>query len=124
MQCLTKSNALLIVSMINLTDSAIKQITKLSNESAQKISICAYLLRQEVVLVLNTECPLIAKKRAITKLRRGIVVLIDPSSLSYLNGCTIHFDDGLTGKDLKSKILMLPVLVVVDAHLTSLFQLP
>ena len=30
--------------------------------------------------------------------KEDMIVLIDPSSLSYLNDCTIHFDDGLTGK--------------------------
>jgi iron-sulfur cluster assembly protein/iron-sulfur cluster insertion protein len=27
-----------------------------------------------------------------------MTVLVDPTSLAYLNECTIHFDDGLTGK--------------------------
>lgn len=28
----------------------------------------------------------------------GVAILIDPTSLAYLNGCSIDFDDGLHGK--------------------------
>ncbi|MGE9296039.1 MAG: HesB/IscA family protein, partial [Puniceicoccales bacterium] len=28
----------------------------------------------------------------------GVDFLVDPASLSYLDGCRIHFDDGLHGK--------------------------
>ena len=33
----------------------------------------------------------------------GVRVLIDPTSLAYLNGCSIDFDDGLHGKGFEIK---------------------
>jgi iron-sulfur cluster assembly protein/iron-sulfur cluster insertion protein len=33
----------------------------------------------------------------------GVRVLVDPTSLAYLNGCSIDFDDGLHGKGFEIK---------------------
>ncbi len=33
----------------------------------------------------------------------GVRVLVDPTSLAYLNGCNIDFDDGLHGKGFEIK---------------------
>ncbi|HEY0863861.1 MAG TPA: iron-sulfur cluster insertion protein ErpA [Lacunisphaera sp.] len=33
----------------------------------------------------------------------GVQVLVDPTSLAYLNGCSIDFDDGLHGKGFEIK---------------------
>jgi len=33
----------------------------------------------------------------------GVKILIDPTSLAYLNGCAIDFDDGLHGKGFEIK---------------------
>lgn len=33
----------------------------------------------------------------------GVSVLVDPTSLAYLNGCSIDFDDGLHGKGFEIK---------------------
>lgn len=33
----------------------------------------------------------------------GVPVLVDPTSLAYLNGCSIDFDDGLHGKGFEIK---------------------
>lgn len=33
----------------------------------------------------------------------GVKFLVDPTSLVYLDGCTIHFDDGLHGKGFEIK---------------------
>jgi len=31
----------------------------------------------------------------------GVTILLDPTSRDYLDGCTVHFDDGLNGKGFK-----------------------
>lgn len=85
--------------MINLTDSAIKQITQLSNESAQKDQHMRIFVEAGGCSGFEYGMSFDCEKEGDNKIEKGgIVVLIDPSSLSYLNGCTIHFDDGLTGK--------------------------
>lgn len=33
----------------------------------------------------------------------GVQVLVDPTSMAYLNGCSIDFDDGLHGKGFEIK---------------------
>ena len=33
----------------------------------------------------------------------GVQVLVDPTSLAYLNGCSVDFDDGLQGKGFEIK---------------------
>ena len=85
--------------MINLTDSAIKQITKLSNENAQKDQYLRIFVEAggcsgfEYGMSFDNE----KEDDNIIK-KEDMIVLIDSSSLSYLNDCTIHFDDGLSGK--------------------------
>ena len=85
--------------MINLTDSAIKQITQLSNESDQKDHHMRIFVEAGGCSGFEYGMSFDCEKEGDNKVEKGgIVVLIDPSSLSYLNGCTIHFDDGLTCK--------------------------
>lgn len=85
--------------MINLTDSAIKQITKLSKENDKKDQHLRIFVEAggcsgfEYGMSFDTE-----KKGDNVINKEDVTVLIDSSSLSYLNDCTIHFDDGLTGK--------------------------
>ena len=57
--------------MINLTDSAIKQITKLSNESAQKDQHMRIFVEAGGCSGFEYGMSLIVKKRVITKLRRA-----------------------------------------------------
>ena len=88
-----------MLGMINLTESAIKQITKLSNESAQQDQHMRIFVEAGGCSGFEYGMSFDWEKEGDNKVEKGgIVVLIDPSSLSYLNGCTIHFDDGLTGK--------------------------
>ncbi len=44
-----------------------------------------------------------AKEEDATLESRGISFLVDPSSLSYLKGCEVDFDDGLNGKGFEIK---------------------
>lgn len=85
--------------MINLTDSAIKQITKLSIENAQKDQHLRIFVEAGGCSGFEYGMSFDGEKEGDNIIKKeDMIVLIDPSSLSYLNDCTIHFDDGLTGK--------------------------
>ena len=85
--------------MINLTDSAIKQITELSNENAQKDQHLRIFVEAGGCSGFEYGMSFDSEKEGDNIIKKeDMIVLIDPSSLSYLNDCTIHFDDGLTGK--------------------------
>lgn len=85
--------------MINLTDSAIKQITRLSNENAQKDQHLRIFVEAGGCSGFEYGMSFDSEKEGDNIIKKeDMIVLIDPSSLSYLNDCTIHFDDGLTGK--------------------------
>jgi iron-sulfur cluster assembly protein/iron-sulfur cluster insertion protein len=85
--------------MINLTDSAIKQIKKISEENAQKDQHLRIFVEAGGCSGFEYGMSFDSIKEDDNKVEKdGMTVLVDPTSLAYLNECTIHFDDGLTGK--------------------------
>jgi iron-sulfur cluster assembly protein/iron-sulfur cluster insertion protein len=90
--------------MIKLTDSAIKQITKLSKENAQKDQYLRIFVEAGGCSGFEYGMSFDSIKEGDNEIKEGeMTVLVDPSSLSYLEDCTIHFDDGLTGKGFEIK---------------------
>jgi iron-sulfur cluster assembly protein/iron-sulfur cluster insertion protein len=90
--------------MIKLTDSAIKQITKLSKENAQKDQHLRIFVEAGGCSGFEYGMSFDSIKEGDNEIKEGaMTVLVDPSSLSYLEDCTIHFDDGLTGKGFEIK---------------------
>ena len=92
------------ICMVKLTDSAIKQITKLSKENAQQDQHLRIFVEAGGCSGFEYGMSFDCIKEDDNEIKKGeMTVLIDPSSLSYLEDCTIDFDDGLTGKGFEIK---------------------
>ena len=85
--------------MITLTDSAVKQIEALSAESATEGQLLRVFVEAGGCSGFEYGMSFDAKKDDDNVLEsNGVSFLVDPTSLEYLDGSVVDFDDGLSGK--------------------------
>ena len=85
--------------MITLSPTAINQIEKLSKQNAQNGQYLRIFVEAGGCSGFEYGMSFDQEKPNDQKIEQGgIAILIDPDSASYLEGCSIHFDDGLRGK--------------------------
>ena len=85
--------------MITLTDSAVAQIRKLQAEKASEGQLLRILVEAGGCSGFEYGMSFDAKKADDQQFEsNGVVFLVDATSLEYLDGSEVDFDDGLTGK--------------------------
>lgn len=85
--------------MITLSPSAINQIDILSKQNAQEGHFLRIFVEAGGCSGFEYGMSFDGEKANDKKIEQGgVTLLIDPDSASYLEGCSIHFDDGLKGK--------------------------
>ena len=85
--------------MLTLSPTAINQIEKLSKQNAQNGHYLRIFVEAGGCSGFEYGMSFDQEKPNDQKIEQGgIAILIDPDSASYLEGCSIHFDDGLRGK--------------------------
>ena len=85
--------------MINVSEAALKQIAKLKNENGHKDKHLRLFVDSGGCSGFEYGMSFDEEKSEDVKIgQEGIFVLVDPTSHGYLDGCSIDFDDGLTGK--------------------------
>lgn len=89
--------------MILLTESAAKQITLLRRDAHPDSQLRVFVEQGgcsgfEYGMSFDTQKPGDSVIES-----QGVTMLVDATSLVYLDGCTIHFDDGLNGKGFEVK---------------------
>ncbi len=90
--------------MLNITDPAIKQIYKLSKEKEADGLILRIFVEPGGCSGFEYGMSFDVEKTGDKKIiKGGVSVLVDKDSASYLNGCSVHYDDGLTGKGFEIK---------------------
>ena len=88
-----------IYSMITLTDGAVVQVRKLEADKANKGQLLRIFVEAGGCSGFEYGMSFDYKKESDSLLEsNGVSFLIDASSLEYLEGSVIHFDDGLNGK--------------------------
>ena len=86
-------------SMIALTDGAIMQVRKLEADKAKAGQLLRIFVEAGGCSGFEYGMSFDYKKEGDRLLdNNGVSFLIDASSLEYLDGSVIHFDDGLNGK--------------------------
>jgi iron-sulfur cluster assembly accessory protein len=94
-----RSEMILLRVMITLTDSAVAQIRKLQAEKASEGQILRILVEAGGCSGFEYGMSFDAKKADDQQFEsNGVVFLVDATSLEYLDGSEVDFDDGLTGK--------------------------
>ena len=89
--------------MITLTESAAKQITLLHRDAAPE-SLLRVFVEQGGCSGFEYGMSFDERKADDTVCESaGVKFLVDPTSAVYLEGCIIHFDDGLNGKGFEVK---------------------
>lgn len=90
---------LCVLTMITLTDSAVSQIRKLAVEKASEGQLLRIFVEAGGCSGFEYGMSFEAKKEDDQVLEsNGVSFLIDPTSLEYLDGSVVDFDDGLSGK--------------------------
>jgi len=85
--------------MINLTEAAAQQVRALHAQQANPESSLRVLIEAGGCSGFEYGMAFDVRKDGDQEFEsQGLKILIDPASLAYLNGSTIHFDDGLHGK--------------------------
>jgi iron-sulfur cluster assembly protein/iron-sulfur cluster insertion protein len=85
--------------MINLTEAAAQQVRALHAQQANPESSLRVLIEAGGCSGFEYGMAFDVRKEGDQEFEsQGLKILIDPASLAYLNGSTIHFDDGLHGK--------------------------
>jgi len=85
--------------MISITDNAVSQIRKLESEKAGEGQFLRIFVEAGGCSGFEYGMSFDARKDDDKLLENnGISFLVDPTSLDYLDGCEVDFDDGLTGK--------------------------
>lgn len=85
--------------MISLTDRAVTQIRKLKNDKAAEGHLLRVFVEAGGCSGFEYGMSFDAKKDDDQVLEsNGVSFLIDPTSLEYLDGSEVDFDDGLSGK--------------------------
>ena len=88
-----------MISMVTLTDSAIVQIRKLEAGKAKAGQLLRIFVEAGGCSGFEYGMSFDYKKEGDLILENnGVSFLMDASSLEYLDGSVIHFDDGLNGK--------------------------
>ncbi|MGF1484846.1 MAG: iron-sulfur cluster insertion protein ErpA [Opitutales bacterium] len=90
--------------MISLTPAAAGQISKLREEKAQDDQLLRIFVEAGGCSGFEYGMSFDAKKPEDTQLEsEGIAFVVDPTSLDYLSGSVVDFDDGLQGKGFEIK---------------------
>ena len=85
--------------MLNLTETAAKQVRALHAKQANPESSLRVLIETGGCSGFEYGMAFDVRKDGDQEFEsQGLKILIDQASLAYLNGSTIHFDDGLHGK--------------------------
>jgi iron-sulfur cluster assembly protein/iron-sulfur cluster insertion protein len=85
--------------MITLTDSAVQQIRKLAEEKAEEGQLLRIFVEAGGCSGFEYGMSFDAPKEDDQQLEsNGVRFLMDATSLEYLDGSEVHFDDGLSGK--------------------------
>lgn len=85
--------------MITLTDSAVVQILKLQAEKGSEGQRLRILVEAGGCSGFEYGMSFDDKKEGDHEfVNNGVSFLVDPTSLEYLDGSEVDFDDGLTGK--------------------------
>ena len=88
-----------MISMVTLTDSAVVQIRKLEAGKAKAGQLLRIFVEAGGCSGFEYGMSFDYKKEGDRILENnGVSFLMDASSLEYLDGSVIHFDDGLNGK--------------------------
>ena len=88
-----------MASMITLTDSAVSQINKLAEEKASEGQILRIFVEAGGCSGFEYGMSFDERKEGDQRLEHnGVHFLVDETSFEYLDGCEVHFDDGLSGK--------------------------
>ena len=88
-----------IDSMITLTDGAVIQVRKLEVDKAKAGQLLRIFVEAGGCSGFEYGMSFDCKKEGDRLLENnGVSFLVDASSLEYLDGSVIHFDDGLNGK--------------------------
>jgi len=87
------------MSMVSLTDSAVSQIRKLGAAKASDGQLLRIFVEAGGCSGFEYGMSFDDKKEDDTLLEsNGVSFLMDATSLEYLDGSEVHFDDGLSGK--------------------------
>ena len=90
---------LLLIGMITLTDSAAAQILKMQAEQAEAGQKLRIFVEAGGCSGFEYGMSFDDRKEGDHEMEgNGVAFLIDPTSLEYLNGSVVDFDDGLNGK--------------------------
>ena len=85
--------------MITLTDSAVQQIRNLAAEKASEGQKLRILVEAGGCSGFEYGMSFDTAKADDKQLEsNGVEFLVDETSFEYLDGCEVHFDDGLSGK--------------------------
>lgn len=85
--------------MILLTEAAATQIRSLHSQQANPESLLRLLVETGGCSGFEYGMAFDVRKEGDQECEsQGLKILIDPVSYTYLNGSTVHFDDGLQGK--------------------------
>lgn len=85
--------------MITLTDRAVRQIRQLESEKATEGQLLRVFVEAGGCSGFEYGMSFDAKKDDDQVLEsNGVTFLMDPTSLEYLDGSEVDFDDGLSGK--------------------------
>lgn len=87
------------IEMVSLTDSAVFQIRKLGAAKASDGQLLRIFVEAGGCSGFEYGMSFDDKKEEDTLLEsNGVTFLMDATSLEYLDGSEVHFDDGLSGK--------------------------
>ncbi|MEM7791357.1 MAG: iron-sulfur cluster insertion protein ErpA [Verrucomicrobiota bacterium] len=90
--------------MITLTDKAVTQIGKLQSEKGTDGQLLRIFVEAGGCSGFEYGMSFDAKKDDDSVLENnGVSFLVDATSLEYLDGCEVDFDDGLSGKGFEVK---------------------
>lgn len=85
--------------MLNLTEAAAQQVRTLHAQQANPESSLRVLIETGGCSGFEYGMAFDVKKDGDSEFEsQGLKIFVDAASLTYLNGSTIHFDDGLHGK--------------------------
>lgn len=85
--------------MITLTESAAKQIQSMHKEAGDDSKLLRIFVEaggcSGFEYGMSFDEPKADDQRLSSE---GVDFVVDPTSFAYLDGCSVHFDDGLNGK--------------------------
>lgn len=85
--------------MIMLTENAARQITTMRDQLEDKSKLLRIFVEPGGCSGFEYGMSFDDAKDDDTQMEsEGVAFVVDPASLTYLDGCKVDFDDGLTGK--------------------------